>query len=124
MADLVVNETCPPRRVHQLLTPKWTSMVLYILHFDPQRTGSLQRCMPGISKKMLIQTLRELEGDGLVHRKVFNVVPPMVEYSLTDLGRRCVQPLLSLYDWAEKNSDVLDEIEANRIAAQRLIDAS
>lgn len=114
MNPLIVEEGCPPRRIHKLLTPKWTSMVLYILHHGPLRTGQLQRSMPGVSKKMLTQTLRELEGDGLVHREVFQVVPPMVEYSLTALGERFVQPLLALYEWAEDNAGLLNELEFNR----------
>lgn len=72
------------------------------------------RTMPGISKKMMTQTLRELEELKLIHREVYQVVPPMVEYSLTDLGKRFVEPLLSLYDWAEDNSDLLDKIEEYR----------
>lgn len=72
------------------------------------------RTMPGISKKMMTQTLRELEELKLIHREVYQVVPPMVEYSLTDLGKRFVEPLLSLYDWAEDNSDLLDKIEKYR----------
>lgn len=111
---LVICETCPPRRIHALLTPKWTSMVIYVLSFGPLRTGQLQRSMPGISKKMLTQTLRELEGDKLIDRKVFQVVPPMVEYSLTDFGLRFVEPLMALYDWAEANAPILDELERNR----------
>lgn len=115
---LVVSETCPPRRIHALLTPKWTSMVIYVLSFGPLRTGQLLRSMPGISKKMLTQTLRELEADKLIARKVFQVVPPMVEYSLTDLGERFVEPLMSLYDWAAENALLLDTLEKNRLAAR------
>ena len=89
-------------------------MVLYILNFKTLRTGELMRTMPGISKKMMTQTLRELEELKLIHREVYQVVPPMVEYSLTDLGKRFVEPLLSLYDWAEDNSDLLDKIEEYR----------
>src|SRR5476649_2908929 len=97
---LAISETCMPRRIHTLLAPKWTSMVIYVLSFGALRTGQLQRSMPGVSKKMLTQTLRELEADQLVERKVFQVVPPMVEYSLTERGQRFVEPLLALYDWA------------------------
>ncbi|BDT57047.1 cinnamoyl ester hydrolase [Massilia varians] len=114
---LVVSETCLPRRIHMLLTPKWTSMVIYVLSFGPLRTGQLQRSMPGISKKMLTQTLRELEGDQLVARKVHQVVPPAVEYSLTELGQKFVEPLLTLYDWAEANAALLDAVERNRAAS-------
>ena len=114
---LVISETCPPRRIHMLLTPKWTSMVIYVLSFGPLRTGQLQRSMPGISKKMLTQTLRELEADQLLSRKVHQVVPPAVEYSLTELGLKFVEPLLALYDWAEANSVLLDTVERNRAAS-------
>lgn len=114
---LVISETCPPRRIHMLLTPKWTSMVIYVLSFGPLRTGQLQRSMPGISKKMLTQTLRELEADQLLSRKVHQVVPPAVEYSLTELGQKLVEPLLALYDWAEANFVLLDKVERNRAAS-------
>jgi DNA-binding HxlR family transcriptional regulator len=95
-------------------------MVIYILSFGTLRTGQLQRCMPGVSKKMLTQSLRELERDGLIARKVFQVVPPMVEYSLTTNGQRFVEPLLALYDWAEANADLLDEIDQLRAADSSL----
>lgn len=107
-----------------MLSGKWTSMVIYVLSFGPARTGQLQRSMPGISKKMLTQTLRELESDKLLERKVFQVVPPMVEYSLTDLGQRFVEPLLALYGWAVANSDLLDELQRNReLAAHQQLQA-
>ncbi|WP_371857311.1 winged helix-turn-helix transcriptional regulator [Pseudomonas sp. Irchel 3F5] len=121
---LLVCEQCPPRRIHALLAPKWSSMVIYVLSFGSMRTGQLQRSMPGISKKMLTQTLRELESDGLLERKVHQVVPPMVEYSLTEVGHRFVEPLMALYEWAEDNADLLDEIETNRAAAGGNLEAS
>lgn len=93
-------------------------MVIYVLSFGPLRTGQLQRSMPGISKKMLTQTLRELEADKMVERKVFQVVPPMVEYSLTRFGERFVEPLMALYDWAVTSADLLDELQHNRSQSQ------
>ncbi|MFJ4347622.1 winged helix-turn-helix transcriptional regulator [Pseudomonas sp. NPDC089401] len=116
-SPLVVCEQCPPRRIHFLLAPKWSSMVIYVLSFGPLRTGQLQRSMPGISKKMLTQTLRELEIDRLIARKVHEVVPPKVEYSLTESGQRFVEPLMALYDWAEANADLLDDIQSHRAEA-------
>jgi len=113
---LVVCEQCPPRRIHFLLAPKWSSMVIYVLSFGSMRTGQLQRSMPGISKKMLTQTLRELENDRLIARKVHQVVPPMVEYSLTESGQRFVEPLMALYEWAEANASLLDDIQNHRAA--------
>ncbi|MNN96375.1 putative HTH-type transcriptional regulator YybR [compost metagenome] len=62
---------------------------------------------------MLTQTLREVENAGLVRREVFNVVPPKVEYSLTELGETFVEPLHALYDWAARNSAALDQLERN-----------
>ncbi|WP_323807398.1 helix-turn-helix domain-containing protein [Acinetobacter piscicola] len=109
----MLRENCPQRRIHYVLNGKWTSMVLYSLSFGVMRTGQLERALPGISKKMLTQTLREVESAGLVHREVFNVVPPKVEYSLTPLGKTFIEPLQALYDWAANNAAALDELEKN-----------
>ena len=113
---LVFEETCLPRRVMDLFSVKWTSLVLHALHHWPGgkcRTGDLQRALPGISKKMLIQTLRDVEQRGLVHRHVYNVVPPRVEYELTPLGRTFAQPIEMLYQWGEANKPALDQMEEN-----------
>ncbi|MNP11004.1 putative HTH-type transcriptional regulator YybR [compost metagenome] len=88
-------------------------MVLYALSRGPLRTGQLERTLPGISKKMLTQTLREVENGGLVRREVFHIVPPKVEYSLTELGETFVEPLHELYNWAARNSEALDQLERN-----------
>ncbi len=113
---LVFEETCLPRRVMDLFAVKWTSLVLHALNHWPGgrcRTGDLQRALPGISKKMLIQTLRDVEQRGLVNRHVFNVVPPRVEYELTPLGRTFAQPIEMLYQWGEANKPALDQMEEN-----------
>lgn len=113
---LVFEETCLPRRVMDLFAVKWTSLVLHALNHWPGgrcRTGDLQRALPGISKKMLIQTLRDVEQRGLVNRHVFNVVPPRVEYELTPLGRTFAQPIEMLYQWGEANKPALDQMEQN-----------
>ena len=68
-----------------------------------------------VSQKMLTQTLRSLENDGLVNRKIYPVVPPMVEYSLTPLGRSLIEPLAAICRWAEKH---LPELEAARESAR------
>lgn len=118
---LFFEENCAPRRVMNLFTVKWTSMVLHALNHWPGgkcRTGDLQRALPGISKKMLIQTLRDVEHRGLVHRHVHNVVPPRVEYELTPLGRIFAEPVEMLYQWGEDNKAALDQMEANTKAAE------
>ena len=109
----VHEEDCAPRRVLELFAVKWTSMVLHALHDlhgGTARTGQLQRSLPGISKKMLTQTLRELERDGLVSRRVYDVVPPKVEYTLTPLGAEFVEPIEMLYAWAREHSRALDDL--------------
>jgi DNA-binding HxlR family transcriptional regulator len=107
------EEDCAPRRVLELFSVKWTSMVLHALHTlhgGTCRTGVLQRSLPGISKKMLTQTLREMERDGLVSRHVFDVVPPRVEYSLTPLGTEFVEPIEMLYQWGKSHAAALDQL--------------
>lgn len=111
------REDCAPRRVLEIFSSKWTSMILHVLHTrleDCARTGVLQRSLPGISKKMLTQTLRDMEADGLVTRRVYGTVPPAVDYTLTPLGKRFVEPLELLYGWGRQNSDALDALAANR----------
>jgi len=105
------REHCPPRRVLDLFATKWTSMVLHTRdarHEGGARTGVLHRSLPGISKKMLTQTLRDMETSGLILRDVLATMPPAVEYRLTPLGRRFVEPVNLLYDWGRTNADALD----------------
>src|SRR5947199_3256779 len=80
------------------------------------RYAELQRAIGGISQKMLTQTLRSLERDGLVQRRVHPVVPPKVEYSLTKLGRTLIEPLQGLFRWSEKH---LGGLQANRARAKQ-----
>jgi DNA-binding HxlR family transcriptional regulator len=112
-ADEEWREDCAPRRVLELFATKWTSMVLHTLHArhdGTARTGVLLRSLPGISKKMLIQTVRDMEASGLLSRHVHSAIPPMVEYRLTDLGRRFVEPVELLYGWGRDNADALDRL--------------
>ena len=107
------REDCAPRRVLELFAAKWTSMILHTLqarHGGAARTGVLQRSLPGISKKMLTQTLREMENSGLLTRHVRGTVPPAVEYRLTALGRRFLEPVELLYAWGRANDDALDAL--------------
>lgn len=115
------REDCAPRRVLALFATKWTSMVLHTLHArhaGRARTGALLRSLPGISKKMLTQTLREMEDSGLLTREVQSVVPPAVEYAITALGQRFVEPVEMLYAWGRDNADALDAI-GSRPTARR-----
>ena len=109
---IVLHEECAPRRVLELFSVKWTTMVLHALHHHggPCRTGVLARSLPGCSKKMLTQTLREMEASGLVTRYVQSAVPPAVEYRLSGLGSRLVEPVEMLYAWGRSNADALDQL--------------
>lgn len=78
---------------------KWKSHILYHLTSGPTRTGELKRLVTGITQKMLTEQLKELEKDGLVSRKVYNQVPPKVEYSLTEQGQSLKKGLKVLCDW-------------------------
>ena len=114
-APSVMEPQCPSRLVLDRIADKWTALVIQILARGTMRYAALQREIGGISQKMLTQTLRSLERDGLVQRKVHPVVPPKVEYSLTRLGRTLIEPLHTLCRWSEKH---LPELQANRARAK------
>lgn len=116
------EEDCAPRRVLELFSTKWTSMILHTLHARHDgiaRTGALHRSLPGISKKMLIQTLRELQGSGLIERHAQDTVPPAVSYALSPLGKLMVQPIEMIYDWARANSSALDQLQPRPTSRRR-----
>lgn len=100
-----------------LLNAKWAPLLLCALRAGTLRASQLQRCLPGISKTMLTQRLRELERDGLLIRASVPGTPPQVECTLTPLGRTLAEPLAQLCDWAARHGDELDEIECNRLTA-------
>lgn len=107
----VLNAGCPSRDLLARVCDKWTALIIRSLAGRTLRYNELQREVAGISQKMLTQTLRALEEDGVIARKVYPVIPPMVEYSLTPLGRTLVKPLHVICDWAER---YLPRIEAHR----------
>lgn len=92
---------CPTRTVLSLIADKWTVLIIGALEDGPQRFSELQRSITGVTQKMLTQTLRHLERDGIINRMVYPVIPPHVEYELTELGRTLVAPIAAIRDWAE-----------------------
>ncbi|MEM1046768.1 MAG: helix-turn-helix domain-containing protein [Pseudomonadota bacterium] len=94
---------CPTRLLLDRIANKWTVLVIELLAPGPQRFSALKRSVDGISQKMLTQTLRALEADGLVHRRAFPTVPVTVEYSLTPLGLSLHGALSPIKSWAEHN---------------------
>lgn len=106
----VIKETvfmdCPIRNVLARISGKWSLLVLYALDrngLSPMRFNQLRRAIPGISQKVLTTTLRTLETDGLICRKVFAEVPPRVEYSLTERALTLIPLVDSLINWAADN---------------------
>ncbi|MEU6739479.1 winged helix-turn-helix transcriptional regulator [Streptosporangium sandarakinum] len=89
---------------------KWKALILWALHHEPRRFGELKRSVSGISEKMLIQMLREMEAHGLVHREVYHQVPPKVEYSLTEFGQSLNTALIPLGVWGEENMRAIEAI--------------
>ncbi|MZQ84861.1 MarR family transcriptional regulator [Paenibacillus sp. 5J-6] len=87
--------------VLDLIRGKWKSHIIFHLGSGPVRTGELIRLVTGVTQKMLIEQLKELEQDGLVSRKVYNQVPPKVEYSLTDYGSSLKDVLRVVCDWGD-----------------------
>ena len=78
---------------------KWKLLILWLLKDEVYRFSELKRLVPQITQKMLTQQLRELESDGLIHRKVYAQVPPKVEYSLTELGKSFLPILRAMHKW-------------------------
>lgn len=110
-SSTVYAANCATREALQRIADKWTSLIVGLLADRPRRFGELRRGVEGISQKMLTQTLRSLERDGLVHRRVCPTSPVTVEYSLTPLGVTLAEPLAAVRDWAERH---VEEVLAAR----------
>ena len=108
----MLKQQCPTRQVLTRIADKWTMLVITLLAEEEKlRFSELRRQIEGISQKMLTQTLRGLERDGLVTRTVYPTVPVTVEYRLTDLGRSLGETVSAIRGWAYAN---MDEIEGAR----------
>ena len=109
----VMTDACPSRRVLELIADKWTMLILPALAKGPRRNSELMRAVGGVSQKMLTQTLRELERNGLIERRDYGEIPPRVDYRLTELGRSLAEPIWALDCWAQRH---FSEVEAARAA--------
>ena len=105
---------CPSRSVLDHVTSRWGSLVLLLLLDGTQRFSELARGIGGVSEKMLAQTLKALEADGLLLRTVYPTIPPKVEYTLTRLGSEVAVHVRSLTDWVEENTSEILEIRSGR----------
>jgi DNA-binding HxlR family transcriptional regulator len=104
-----IVSTCGYRRMLEVIASKWTVLLIYGLEKGSQRHGELKRRVQDISEKMLTQTLRQMERDGLIHREVTATVPPSVSYSLTPLGNSLVPHLRSMKAWADQNYMLVEQ---------------
>ena len=108
--------SCPSRQLLDRLSDKWVGLVICSLEPGSQRFSELARTVAGVSQKMLTQTLRSLERDGLVEREVTASVPVRVDYRLTDLGRSLLPVMAGIHAWAERH---MTEVDAARDSYDR-----
>jgi DNA-binding HxlR family transcriptional regulator len=104
----------------ELLSSKWRVAVLHLLTSGALRTNKLQRAIKQLSPKVLTETLRGLERDGLIHRRVQNVIPPHVEYELTQMGESVIPLLRNLCHWAKAHAETRDSARRRFDQSRRL----
>ena len=101
----------PAERALKVIGGRWKVFILYYLFEGPQRLSELKRAIPGVSQKVLVQQLRELELHGIVHRRVFAEVPPRVVYRATKLGLTLRPLFKGLCDWGRRHAEELRGVE-------------
>jgi DNA-binding HxlR family transcriptional regulator len=112
------QRTCPSHAVLEMLASKWVYLTVCALRRGRMRNGELARRLEGITPKMLTQTLRILERDGLVRREIFPVIPPRVEYELTELGQNLAGLLTQIRFWSEQHVPDIRQARARAAANQ------
>lgn len=95
------KKSCPVTTTLSVIGGKWKPIILFILQARKKRFGEIRKLIPGITQKMLTKQLRELESDGIINRKVYPVVPPKVEYSMTEYGQSLSPILKAMADWGD-----------------------
>jgi DNA-binding HxlR family transcriptional regulator len=101
------SSDCPVRGVLDKVSDKWSMLLVMTLASGPRRFNQIRRDVPDISQKMLTQTLRDLQRDGMVARRVFDTKPPSVEYRLTPMGESIIVPFGHLIAWASENHNLI-----------------
>jgi len=121
----VLNPNCPTQQVLDRIASKWTMLVILALGEQPLRYSALQRRVVGVTKKMLTQTLRGLERDGLVRRQVFDTVPVQTEYELTALGSSLAQSVAAIRTWAYDHMEAITQARTEfDLFSQRVLSAA
>jgi DNA-binding HxlR family transcriptional regulator len=103
---------CPVEAAVDVFGGKWKALILWWLQERTWRFAELRRQIPGITEKMLTQQLRELEADGIVHRRIYPIVPPKVEYSLTEYGQSLKRALRQICEWGRNHMERIGAVEA------------
>ena len=103
---------CPSRDLLDLIGDRWSLLIMLVIGQGFHRNGEIRRRVGGISQKMLTQTLRQMERDGLLTRTVHPVVPPRVDYALTPLGNSLSAAFCGVWIWAERNLDMVEAARA------------
>lgn len=103
--------SCPVEAAADIIGGKWKTVILYYLFQGPKRFNELKRLLPLVTQRMLTRQLRELEQDGIVHREIYQEVPPRVEYSLTKFGASLGPIIVQMRDWGE---EYMDQIQARK----------
>lgn len=105
--EVITNtgELCPMKLVQNLMAGKWKILILWYLRIEPRRFSELERLLSSVSRGVLTQQLKQLEQDRLVHREVYNEVPPKVVYSLTEMGESFSNVLDVMAAWGEEHLD-------------------
>src|SRR6516225_12437729 len=116
-ADLF-NPGCPSRDVLELVGSKWSMLLLCALYDSKTRTGQLKRKVEGISQKMLTQTLREMQQNGIVKRISYPEVPPRVEYELTELGYSLAELVVKMEQWIVKHYPIILKAREKRLTVK------
>lgn len=108
--DTSPHEVCPMVLVQKILSGKWKILILWYLVNGPLRFSDIKRNLPNVTQKMLTNQLRSLEEDNLIYRKVYPVVPPKVEYGLTEIGSKIIPVLKTMHDYGQEYiSDIKTE---------------
>jgi len=106
-----LDQNCSARRTLDLITDKWTVLLIYALADGTKRYNELSKMIEGVTPKMLTQTLRRMETSGIIYRTVYPVSPPKVEYTLTPLGETLIVPLTALCRWSEDHANEVETLQ-------------
>ena len=112
------DPNCSSRDVLDLVGSKWSMLLLCALYDNKTRTGQLKRKVQGISQKMLTQTLREMQQNGIVQRISYPEVPPRVEYDLTELGHSLAELVVKMEQWIVKHYPIILKARENRLTVK------